>query len=552
MATKLSRKEFPAGYNPNDFKYQGRPSKDQGDFGDEVGIADMVCVNQFGEANKAKHYHGGVLQTTDGVWWVYLEWGRISPGKSWDGSFRGQDFQFVKCSSEPDARSFFKKQLTSKNTRRLEKKDIGGKEVWAGKAGKDGYIVQRLAARERGLPDAYTIKDNSGVAKVTSSGSTKKKETKASTATKVYNPHVVSLAQSLVGGVQTYARAQSEATGVIPTMEAIEEIRNVLLPLALEQLARIGDNEKKQLSDKKLIDISNLVASMVPRPIPRNGTAEARAKAVILSSGNILSIQQDLDTFESSLLNEDFSVDTTPSQVNPDQLLGAKLDWIDPNSAIGKWLIESFNGMSNNRHGYMGRGGPKILNMFTVSRPGKDSEFVNAAKEVSERRSKHDYRYRAGLQPRRRIDLADISDYAERANIFFGIHGTRPVNVQPILSSNLRLPRTLKGVKITGAAFGHGIYFATDWRKSYGYTGHGRAYYGGGGQIQGRGFFMFLNDVICGKPYMARSTGSWASPPENSDSIFAHPSHIRSLANDEHIIFNPNYQRIRYVIEGTI
>jgi hypothetical protein len=363
---------------------------------------------------------------------------------------------------------------------------------------------------------------------------------------------VIALAQSLVGGVKTYARAQAEAANVIPTMDAIEEVRNVFLPLALEQLKRIGDDEKKQVTDKQLIDISNLVASMVPRPIPRNGTSEQRQRAVILSAGNILSIQQDLDTFEASLLNQDFSVDQKADTINPDQLLGAKLDWIDPNSPIGKWISETFQRMSNNRHGYMGKNPAKILNIFSVSRPDRDQPFVDAVKRVAEKRQGYDYRYRAELQPRKRIDLADIADYQASANVFLGIHGTRSVNVQPILSSNLRLPRTLKGVKITGAAFGHGIYFATDWRKSYGYTGHGRAYYGGGGQIKNRGFFMFLNDVICGKPFMARSTGNWSSPPEQSDSIFAHPSHIRSLANDEHIIFDPHYQRIRYVIEGTL
>ena len=133
MATKLSRKQLPYGYSCHDFKYAGRPANDQGDFGTDVGIADMACVNQFGEANNAKHYHGGVVQSGDGKWWVYLEWGRIKPGRSWGNYFNGQDFQFVQCSSENDARAFFKKQMVSKNTMRLVKKAIGGKTIWAGK-----------------------------------------------------------------------------------------------------------------------------------------------------------------------------------------------------------------------------------------------------------------------------------------------------------------------------------------------------------------------------------------------------------------------------------
>ena len=123
-------------------------------------------------------------------------------------------------------------------------------------------------------------------------------------------------------------------------------------------------------------------------------------------------------------------------------------------------------------------------------------------------------------------------------------------DVQPILASNLRLPRSLPGAQITGAAFGHGIYFATDWRKSYGYTGHGNSYWASGGSIRGRGFFMFLSDVIMGDAYMCRGCGSWSQPPKGKDSVAAFDTYVSSLANDEHIIFNPHYQRIRYIIEG--
>ena len=95
MPLKLDRKILPPGLTHTAFKYMGRPAKDQGDFGNDVGLADMCCVNQFGEANNAKYYHGGVVQGTDGSWWVYLEWGRLKAAKSWNGVFNGQDYQFV-------------------------------------------------------------------------------------------------------------------------------------------------------------------------------------------------------------------------------------------------------------------------------------------------------------------------------------------------------------------------------------------------------------------------------------------------------------------------
>ncbi|MEL6344656.1 MAG: hypothetical protein AAFV53_16185 [Myxococcota bacterium] len=552
MPVKLGRKRLPSGYSCHDFKYAGRPAKDQGDFGADVGIADMACVNQFGEHNNAKHYHGGVVQSKDGRWWVYLEWGRIKPGKSWSNYFNGQDFQFVQCGSEREARAFFAKQMNSKNTKRLVKKSIGGRDIWAGKSGKDGYIVQKLATRERGLPDAYSIKDASGV-KI--KAEPKKPEAKKPDAPKkpkkTFQPQVVDLARSLVVGTQQYARAASEATGVIPTMEAIREVREELLPLALKEIGRIGDDIDKQIRDSKLIDLSKLVAALVPRPIPRHGTAKQRAMATILSGENVLMIQQDLDAFESALNNEDFKVEKNDKQqyIDPDELMGAKLTWIDPRSDLGKFVEGAYRKMTNNRHGYL-RGKLRVKNMFIVDRPKQDQLFIDAATVVAKRR-KGDFKHYARLQPARRPDFGGFSDVAAQANVFMGIHGTRAVNVHPIIKSNLRLPRQLKGVHISGAAFGHGIYFATDWKKSYGYTGHGRAYYGGGGGISGRGFFMFLNDVVMGKGYMTKSTGSWVEAPRGHDSVAAYPE-FSSVVNDEHIIFNPHHQRIRYIIEGDL
>ena len=63
---------------------------------------------------------------------------------------------------------------------------------------------------------------------------------------------------------------------------------------------------------------------------------------------------------------------------------------------------------------------------------------------------------------------------------------------------------------------------------------------------------MFLTDVIMGDAYKAGRTGSWGKPPDGKDSVAAYPDFMRSLANDEHIIFDPHYQRIRYIIEADL
>jgi len=582
MAQKLGRKEFPSGYSPSDFSYRGRPgSEPEGDYGPEVGIVDMACVNQFSSDNSSpavnnnKYFHGGVVQSSDGVWWCYFEWGRINHNrKSWEGAFAGGDFQFLKCSGEDDARREFAKKVKSKNTARMESRQIGSATVWASKTdskgkSKDGYIIQALATRIRGLPDAYTIKDDAGLPTVAVTVSDPKPKKKAKV-TRTFAPQVIKLAQDLVGGVQSYTqRATAEAGGIVPTMAAIEQVRDEYIPAALEVVLDIqkGNRKKKsesdddydsrliptQIHDSRLKDISKLVAAIVPRPIPRSGSPEQRARAVILSQGNILAVQNDLDAFEASLGNEDFSEDDAPDTVDPGALLNSEINWVDPNSDLGRWLSSTYLGMSHNRHSYIGR--VRIKNMFSVSRPRVDDPFLAAVQRVAQTRKGHRHTHFAdpGIQPRTRFDCADIADWAPQANVFFGIHGTRAVNVAPILQSNLRLPKQLNGVHISGAAFGHGIYWAVDFRKSYGYTGHGRALYGGGGGIHERGFFMFLNDVIMGKPHVATSTGSWTAPPNGSDSVFAAPrprGACGSLANDEHITFDASYHRIRYIIEG--
>ena len=550
MTTKYGRRVLPPGYNPTNFTYMGRSAKDQGDFDDDVGIADMACVNQFGEANNSKHYHGGVVQYTDGSWWIYLEWGRVKPGRSWDNdqwTGTSQDYQFIKCDDETAARKTFAKQMNSKNTSRLEKRKIAGVEVWAAKTdkkgeAKSGYLVLSLATREKGLPDALKIKE----------GEVPKPEKKVKKAAiapaKHFQRQVVELAQALVGGTQSYTRALSEASGVVPTLEAIIQVRDALIPAALKRIKSVGDSVEKQIKDKGLRDISKMVFALVPQQIPKGGLTDAEA---ILSSDNILRVQQDLDTFESALDNEDFEIEAPNNTVNPDQLLNAKLRWLDLAAEEGRYVQDTLLKQTNNRHGYL-RSRMKIKNVFAVVRTDRDAEFLRCAEDVAKKREGN-FDTKANLQPHSRYDLTEKESILyQKANVIFVQHGTRSVNIHPIVATHFRLPKSLPGAMITGNNFGSGLYGSVDYRKAAGYTSLRNAHWSrGSGAIRDRGAFMFLLDMIMGKAYIAPSTGSWNKPPARCDSVFGVGGVSSSLKNDEMVVFNPHYNRIRYLVEFT-
>jgi hypothetical protein len=434
--------------------------------------------------------------------------------------------------------------MNSKNTKRLQQRSIGGKTIWTSYDGEDGYLVQKLATREKGLPDAYAIKDSSGVVS-TPKATPVADAPKVAAQVKTFHPQVVSLATSLVGGTSSYSRSMAQASGVTPTMDAINEVRNDLIPLALKRIQVVGNDVNQQVRDGDLVAISKMVSAVVPRPIPRSGISDAEA---ILSSNNILVLQQDLDAFESALLNEDFSTATVQPSTSPDSLLNAKVEWIDPKSPLGKWLYTTYAGMTNHRHSYLS-GNPRVINAFEVSRPDRDAKFLAAVKAVAAKRQGL-ISLKANLQPKR-IDIAGVEDDYAKANVILTQHGTRSVNIAPILQTHFRLPRSLSGVPITGANFGHGIYHATDLKKAAGYTSIHQGYYSSGsGAIRNRGAFMFLCDMIMGDAYRAPSTGSWSQAPNGKDSVFGvGGDRGHSLQNDEHVIFDPNYSRIRYLIE---
>ena len=122
-------------------------------------------------------------------------------------------------------------------------------------------------------------------------------------------------------------------------------------------------------------------------------------------------------------------------------------------------------------------------------------------------------------------------------------HGTRSANIPAILASNLKMPKTLKGVYITGAMFGPGIYFANSSTKSSQYS----CSRFGGATNKYKTKYMFIADVALGKYKKEYSANYYHSVPQGYNSVKGCKG--SSLMHDEFIIYNENQQRLKYIVE---
>jgi hypothetical protein len=292
------------------------------------------------------------------------------------------------------------------------------------------------------------------------------------------------------------------------------------------------------VNDKELQTLTYALYSRIPKKKDRN----VDPSTWILSQNNALMWQQDLDSFESALY---ITGHDTP-ETDPFSGMRISMEWLDPRSSRGEFIYNWLPRASRNRHGHIGQ--MRIKNVWVVerldepSRVSKTVESICAEHWSSNERPLH--------QPDRRPDLErQDSKLYSRSNTHLLLHGTRSVNCSGILREGFRLPNQLKGVVITGAMFGPGIYFADDWKKSAGYTSLSGSYWSAGsGGIRGRDAFMFVCDVVLGCPHIANGAYGYNRPPNGHHSIFGKMG-ISGVQNNEFIVFNTGQYRMRYLVE---
>lgn len=125
-------------------------------------------------------------------------------------------------------------------------------------------------------------------------------------------------------------------------------------------------------------------------------------------------------------------------------------------------------------------------------------------------------------------------------------HGSRNENWFNILSTGLLIRPA--GAVYTGSMFGDGIYFASKFQKSYGYTSASGSYWAKGSSNTA---YLALYNVNVGKQYIVDSSDSSLnySKLQNKgfDSTYAKAG--RSLRNDEYIIYKSQQCTIQYLVE---
>lgn len=529
MGTKLGKSAYPAGSGPNDFECFGPPATQDGVF-EAVKIADLGCFTQEG-VDSNKYYHGAIVRhrTTQKLY-VYFEWGRTGA--------KNPQFQFVECSGEADAQKEFAAQLHDKNDKRgqwINHPSLG--RILQAKPGKDCYLVRPLATRSTGLPDARTIKVNEG-SKAPATADKKKDDKKKSNGKKtpVADSQTLKLMHDLnVATVKFTRGAMTDES--LPTQKSIDEARDIVAE-ALKRIAIIGDDIDDQVNDKDLKNYTSMLYGRIPKKKERGAPPETW----ILSKNNAALWQQDLDAFESAL----YVTDLGDEENDPFGGMKIKMEWLSPQTPQGEFLLNWMPKATANRHSYIGN--MKIKNMWSVERYGDPLKLARAQERIIKDKPRVDDR--PLHQPKARVDLdRDLSKNYLLSHTAMLFHGTRSVNVGGIMRENLKLPRQLVGVVITGAMFGPGLYFADDWKKSAGYTSLRGSYWSsGGGAISGRGAFMFVCDVALGRPYVPKGPGGWTKSPDKHHSVFGKAGHSQ-VQNNEFIIYEADQQQLRYLVE---
>ena len=144
--------------------------------------------------------------------------------------------------------------------------------------------------------------------------------------------------------------------------------------------------------------------------------------------------------------------------------------------------------------------------------------------------------------------ISSLGDGHDTSQMFW--HGSRTENWLSIIKKGLVIRPA--GVHITGAMFGHGIYFADRFQKSAGYTSARGSYWASGNSDVG---YLAVFDVNTGVPLKIRRWDSWCYDlnrdylRKKGDYDSVEGARGADLINNEYIVYTEAQATVRYLIE---
>lgn len=251
-----------------------------------------------------------------------------------------------------------------------------------------------------------------------------------------------------------------------------------------------------------------------------------------------------LDTFldaknVASVLSKGSSVDARYKKLQAD------MDWIDPNDPVAKWINKLVFETRAKNHQFLGK--VKVFNVFSLGRNGAAPHFMAAAEKIAKQVKGKGEKPRFTFLQRPDLDKDERKAF-QQANVWPLWHGTRPQNMVGIITRGLLIRPA--GAVHTGSMFGDALYHAESSSKSMNYTGCRGAYWSGDIK-KGSRSFLFLEDVIIGKPHVVTRSNFFRKPPKGCHSVYAVPG--SGLYNSENMTYEssgPGQQhRLRYIVE---
>ncbi|MFA5048314.1 MAG: WGR domain-containing protein [Patescibacteria group bacterium] len=449
--------------------------------------------------NSNKFYHAEIQVAPDGKARIYTVYGRV-------GASGSKEYRYY--SSESACLSDYDGLIRKKRDRK-----------------KDPYREVDLAITSVGSDGAQQIKKP-----MTGITGTTEKTVVAS----LLHPEVQRLVSNWFGVTGKYITMTLKCPLGQLTKEQIDKGRIVLDDCK----SRI--NSKTKTNEDVYDNLTSQFYSLIPHVLPHKidpFSLRLNSLDKIMAKHDMLDTFLDAKNVE-NVMGNDSIVDEQYKKLN------AYLEWLDPKDPVNSWIVNLVNETRASNHSFLGK--VKIFNIYRLARKQESGYFSSNIERVSREISGKLEKPR--FTTLQRPDLSnDERKLFTQSNVWPLWHGTRPQNMVGIITRGLTIRPS--GAVYTGSMFGDALYFAESSSKSMNYCGSKGAYWSGSSGNDS--VFMFLADVIVGKPHVVTYSQFFRQPPSGCHSVYAVPG--GGLYNSENMIYNssgPNQQhRLKYIVE---